>query len=416
MPDVLRRRHQLRQQQCARTRIALQAPEARACRREEQIVIEEARVDRLRERERVRVRRRAGHGDHADAARIEHTESRVGVVHRHRGDARNIAFDDEHVGRGVVRSAEEGIDCQHRVAGGHEVEIGAARRVGDGELIVRRAIHQRDQPLVLEALQVLKRAHFPHGAAGRRQHRAAVLVAEEIGTAAEEARLLRLEHAARLVDEEVASVGQLHITGDQPRVVDAGAAVAVDIDRQMRLRPDLARVGDRRSVVGVAEGKNASAKLARGIDRARVLDRDRAVWGARNRENAGGIVLGRGGTRSDVAAVRDVDAATAATVLCCDAVGIVVRPDVDLGAVDNADGAARADARRSNAIGRIIPGGGCPDIGAVVDRGGAVVADCIGRDAKDIAGRADRPNIPAVADVERAVHIQGSAQDPILST
>src|SRR5680860_851508 len=93
MPDVLRRRDQLRQQIRAGAGEALEAPEARPGRREEQIVIEEAGVDRLIELEGVRVRRGAVDGHDTHANRIEHAGPGIEIVDGDRGHARHIAFD-----------------------------------------------------------------------------------------------------------------------------------------------------------------------------------------------------------------------------------------------------------------------------------------------------------------------------------
>ena len=88
---------------------------------------------------------------------------------------------------------------------------------------------QRDETLVLEALQFHELAEFDHFRIGGGEHRAALLVAEQVRAVAEIAGQLGLEHAAILVDERIAIVGQVDEAGDMAPVDDGGRS-AVDVD------------------------------------------------------------------------------------------------------------------------------------------------------------------------------------------
>lgn len=156
MPDVLRRRHELRQQISAAAGEAAQFPEAASRGGKEQIVIEEAGIDGLVQLKGVRVGRGPGDGHHAHARRIEHAGPVIRIDDLDRGDARHVALDGEGIGP-RTRPAEKSVDRQPRIAGGHEVEIGAARRVGDREAVARSVVHQGDQPLFSKRSRLTKR-------------------------------------------------------------------------------------------------------------------------------------------------------------------------------------------------------------------------------------------------------------------
>lgn len=239
MPEVLRGGGELRQHEGARAEERAQLEDAAARRPEKQIVVEEAGVDRLRQEERVGLHVAIGE-HHRDAARIEHAGSEIEIVDRKRGPARDIAVDDEIV-RLRARPAEESVDGEPRVAGRHEREVAGADRVGNLEHIAHLAVLERDQALVLEALELHEGTRLLHPGVRRGKHRAARLVAEPVRAPAEIAGQLRLEHAALLVEEIVGLVGQFDEARDPPGVVDLGAA-AKHVDRTVRTRRNIAGV------------------------------------------------------------------------------------------------------------------------------------------------------------------------------
>jgi len=98
MPDVLGGGHQLRQQERARAGEASQLPEATIGRNEEQIIVEEAGVDGLRQLEVRLARRRTVHEDDRDAGGIEGARPEIGVVDGDSRGAGHIALDGESVG------------------------------------------------------------------------------------------------------------------------------------------------------------------------------------------------------------------------------------------------------------------------------------------------------------------------------
>jgi hypothetical protein len=96
MPHVLRRGDQLRQHQGAGTEEALELEHAAPGRPEEQIVVEEAGVDGLIEKERVALHV-AIHKDDRNAHGIEHAGPVIDVVHRDQRLAAHIAVYGEGV-------------------------------------------------------------------------------------------------------------------------------------------------------------------------------------------------------------------------------------------------------------------------------------------------------------------------------
>ena len=281
MPDILGRRQQLRQDIGAPARKAPELPVAGARRGEEQIVIEEACIDRaVPQHEVARIGCLAVHEHHRNALAVEGAGPRIGVVHDHLRHARDIALDGEHVGLRAW-TAQERIDAKQAAA--LIVEVLPARRVGDGEAVADPAVDHRDQAAVLERLQPLEAACLARASIGRRQNRAAGLVDEEIVASPEQTRLLGLEHAARLVDEAVVLRGQIHEARDQAGVEDVGGAPTLHVDGQMRLRPNLARVRDRRLIRVNAIGINADIpRTALRINGPRIVDGDRALLARRD--------------------------------------------------------------------------------------------------------------------------------------
>src|SRR6266508_3326167 len=109
MPDILARGDELRQHESPWADKAPELEDAAARRPEEQIVIEEAGIDRVAEEELIALWRRAVHKDDRDAFLVEHAGPGVGVVHLDLGGAGYGPIDDELVS-GRIRPTEEGID------------------------------------------------------------------------------------------------------------------------------------------------------------------------------------------------------------------------------------------------------------------------------------------------------------------
>ena len=395
MPHVLRRSDQLRQHEGLSTQEALKLEDAASGRLEEQVVIEEAGVDRLRKEEGVGLHVVAVGIDHGDAFGVEHPEPRVGVVHLHAGLAADIAVDDESVSR-RAGPAQKRVDGKRRARRSDEGEVSLSDRVGDLELIAHLPILHGDQPGILEPLEIDERAVLLGVRVGGGQHRAALLVAEQIlapgARRVEIAGKLRLEHAALLIDEQIVGV-ELHEAGDVAAIVDRGRA-GIDADGEERVRGDLAAVDDGRA--GRARGQNAG--IAAG-DRTCILDQIGAASAQRIGSDADAelalavhlaavldddVAAGADGARGDGDAVADIRH---------DRDGAVARAAAggDLAAVDDVDAAIGAVARRGDA------GEGRGDLARVLDVDRAVVA---AGESQDADGRID---LAAVHHEDRAV-------------
>jgi hypothetical protein len=114
MPHVLHRRLELGQDEGAAAQEAPELEHPAPGRPEEQVVIEEAGVDRLLQEELI-PRDIPIHEHNGDSLLVEHTWPFIGVGHLERGRAGHIAVDDEIVGI-RARAAEEGVDRQSRFA------------------------------------------------------------------------------------------------------------------------------------------------------------------------------------------------------------------------------------------------------------------------------------------------------------
>jgi hypothetical protein len=191
VPHVLHRCLELRQHEGACPEEASELEDAASRGPEEQVVIEEAGVDRLRQEEGVALHV-AADINHRNAVGVEHAGPSVGVVHLDLGLARDIAVDDENI-RLRPRLAQEGIDRELGLAGGVEgnaavEEIDGAvavlahrrRRVGDAEHIADATVLQRDQALVVEALEIDEGARLDSLGIGGGKHGAALLVHEHV--------------------------------------------------------------------------------------------------------------------------------------------------------------------------------------------------------------------------------------------
>ena len=131
---------------------AAQLKEAAAGGHKEHVPIEQSGVKGLRHEEGIGVHIAIDEGE-GNAVRVEHAAARPRVVDQHLRLAGDIAVDDEIVRR-RPRRTEEGIDRERGVAGGGELQILVPEHIGDGEHLVHVAVDRRDQPPVLEPLQI----------------------------------------------------------------------------------------------------------------------------------------------------------------------------------------------------------------------------------------------------------------------
>lgn len=443
MERVVGHRDQVRQDVAAAAGVVLQLEEAAARRFEEQIVLEEAGVDRQADKE-VGLVHAAFDEHHGNAHGIEPRRRRVGVVHGDAGAAGRGAVDDQQVG-GRAGPAEKRIDRQRGVAGAVEPETSAARRFGEVEYVIGTAIDHGDQPLVLEPLEADEIGPLAIVELGCRAKRAARSVEEQIAPAAEIAGLPGVELTAGLVDEGVPAAGEIHEAGNQPRVVDHGPG-ALGVDGKPAPRRDRAAIGDLGGghavavdahrpggdVAGVLNLKGRGRRVCPAIDAdaqdavradfAAVGDGDGAIRLGGRGEDADGIEAGRG----DVAAIHDTHVVVGPITESVDAVGIPASGR-DIAAVDHGELAVRSSRRRVDAlrlhatrdhvaavhdrniavagvraavdaIGVVAPR---RHAAAVIDRDAAVTCRRIGVDA---AGHtADRREVASVDDGDRAI-------------
>ena len=117
---------------------------------------------------------------------------------------------------------------------------------------------------------------------GGGEHRATLLVAEEIRAGSEITGQLCLEHAPGLVDKGVVGIED-HETSNMSGIVDFGAC-ASDIDSELRASRDSAGVDD----LGACEARGKDTCVA-AIDRPRIDDTNGAVGTGRSRKNPGGF-------------------------------------------------------------------------------------------------------------------------------
>jgi hypothetical protein len=114
MPDVLARGNELRQHEGPWADKASELEDTASGRPEEQVVIEEAGVDGIRQKEGVSFDVRSVHIDDRDAVLVEHARPGIGVVDLELGGAGDIAVDDELIG-GRVGPTQEGVDGKGRL-------------------------------------------------------------------------------------------------------------------------------------------------------------------------------------------------------------------------------------------------------------------------------------------------------------
>ena len=177
----------------AAAREAFQLEDAATRRLEEQIVFEETGVDRLFEEERI-ILHIAVSVDDRDTFLVEGSGPWIGVVNRKQRLPAHVAVDRERV-RNRSRTAEEGIDGKGRISRCRKREIALTDGIRDLEEIPRLAVLQRNQTLVLEALEIDEGDVLDLPSICGGVHRAAALVDEDVAAAAEITGQPRLEGA-----------------------------------------------------------------------------------------------------------------------------------------------------------------------------------------------------------------------------
>ena len=110
MPHVLSRGDELRQDEGAFAQKALQFEDATSRGREEQVVVEQAGVDRLREGKRITLDIAVDVND-GDARLVEYAGPDIGVIDVNQCLAAHVAVDGKGVGLGS-RTSEKGIDSK----------------------------------------------------------------------------------------------------------------------------------------------------------------------------------------------------------------------------------------------------------------------------------------------------------------
>ena len=174
-------------------RQAFQLEDAASRRLEEQIVFEETGVDRLFEVERI-ILHIAVRVDDRDALLVEGSGSVIGVVNRKQRLPADIAIDRERI-RNRSRTAEEGVDGKRRISRCRKSEIALTDGIRDLEGIPSLAVLQRNQTLVLEALEIDEGDVLDLPSICGGVHSAAALVDEDVAAAAEITGQPRLEGA-----------------------------------------------------------------------------------------------------------------------------------------------------------------------------------------------------------------------------